>query len=178
MKETWKDIKDFEGLYQVSNLGRVRSRYKYNSRKDGAVLAEKFKNINPTKAQNGYLKATLVRDEKKINKMIHRLVAENFLNNVEGKTQVNHINGNKKDNRAENLEWVTPVENIAHAVKTGLIKVHKIKMQDMLNGEIIIFNNRKEINKYFDKKVSQDLITRCCNRKRNSAYGKKWEYVS
>lgn len=64
MKETWRDIKDFEGLYQISNLGRVRSRYKYNSRKDGATLTEKFKNIKPTKAQNGYLKVTLVRDEK------------------------------------------------------------------------------------------------------------------
>lgn len=178
MKETWRDIKDFEGLYQISNLGKVRSRYKYNSRKEGAVLTKEFKNIKPIKARNGYLKVTLVKNEKKINKMIHRLVAENFLNNAERKVQVNHINGNKRDNRVENLEWVTPKENVVHAVKRGLIKVHKIKMQDMSTGTIIIFNNRKEIDKYFDRKVSQDLITRCCNNKRNSAYGKKWEYVN
>ena len=167
MIEVWKDIKGYEGLYQVSNLGKIRSRYKSNE----------YLNLKTIKGQRGYLRVTLVKNRNKTNKQIHRLVAETFIVNLENKTQVNHKNGNKMDNRVKNLEWCTPKENMIHAVKTGLKKAHKIQMKNKVTGEIRVFNSRKDIEKYLNRKVCQDLITRCCNKRRSSAYGMLWDYI-
>lgn len=110
--EIWKDIKDFEGMYQVSNLGRVKS-FKKDKIK-GIVM-----NLNKSKA--GYVRAGLFKNSKSHTKKVHRLVAEAFIPNIENKPFVNHINGVTDNNRVENLEWVTNKENIIHAHKIGLI---------------------------------------------------------
>ena len=119
MIEIWKDISGYEGLYQVSNLGRVKSLEKW-VQNHGKLQhhPEKIKKlcIKP----NGYLTLQLYKDNKPKNCHVHRLVAEAFLPNPDNKSTVNHINGDKQDNRAANLEWSTYTENNKHAYDTGL----------------------------------------------------------
>lgn len=113
-KEIWVDIKGYEGLYQVSNLGRVKS---LNYRRTG-----KEKILKPIKMKRQYIKVQLCKNRKPKQYMIHRLVAQAFIPNPDNKEQVNHINGNKADNRVENLEWCTNSENTQHAFENGLNK--------------------------------------------------------
>lgn len=101
MEEVWKPIKGFEGRYSVSNKGRVKThRYNWN------------KIMKPAYDNSGYLYVHIIDKKKKI----HRLVAEAFIPNPENKSQVNHKNGVKDDNRVENLEWATPSENQLHSL--------------------------------------------------------------
>lgn len=104
MEEIWKDIKDYEGLYQVSNLGRVKSLYTNRI-------------LNPMKHTKGYLRVRLYKNSVASNQRIHRLVAEAFIPNPENKPQVNHIDENKTNNRVDNLEWVTNKENCNHGTR-------------------------------------------------------------
>lgn len=104
--EIWKDIPEFENLYQVSNLGNVRS------------SRGKVQKLQITKF--GYLRATLHKQRKEKKMHSHRLVALAFIPNPENKIEVNHIDGNKQNNHVENLEWNSKSENISHAFKIGL----------------------------------------------------------
>jgi len=107
-----KDIEGYEGLYAITEDGRVWSHPKNTNNKNGKWLS-----IDNSR---NYLKVGLVKDGKKKRFALHRLVAEAFCKKPEGCDQVNHINGYKKDNRAENLEWVTASENRLHAWREGL----------------------------------------------------------
>lgn len=108
--ENWKQIPGFKD-YFVSNLGRVKRNNKQI--------------IKPEKTNRGYYRITLCNNNSTTRKSIHRLVAISFIKNPANKPHVNHINGIKKDNRSENLEWVTQSENQIHAFKTGLQKSKK-----------------------------------------------------
>jgi hypothetical protein len=119
-KEIWKDIKGFEGLYQVSSFGRVKSLTRKvksgnNALKPIPEVILKFK-IN----KDGYCVIRPSKDGKHYDKFVHRVVAEAFILNPENKPHVNHKWGNKKDNRAVALEWNTQSENELHAFRTGL----------------------------------------------------------
>lgn len=117
MQEIWKDIPNYENLYQISNLGNVRSLCfgARNVKKSNVV-----KLLKSSKSNLGYYKIQLYKDGKSKMFYIHRLVALLFINNPDNKTQVNHIDGNKANNAVDNLEWVTPKENISHAIDNGL----------------------------------------------------------
>ena len=106
MKEIWKDIENYEGLYQVSNLGRIKS-----------IRKMKKQNILKLGTRNTYNVINLMKNGKARSFQVHRLVAKAFIPNPENKPQVNHINGVKNDNRLENLEWVTRSENTIHAYR-------------------------------------------------------------
>jgi len=117
-EEIWKDIDGYEGLYQVSNIGRVRSLPRTvpdGGRRKGMIMKPHI--------SNNYIHIGLYDRASKKNKsqIVHRLIAKTFIPNPLNKPQVNHINGIKHDNRVENLEWVTNAENMQHAFKTGLI---------------------------------------------------------
>ena len=113
--ETWKDIKGFEGLYQISDYGRVKSL----SRKCGRVIRkEKLLTIHMTK--DGYPKVRLQHGEEDKTARVHRLVAETFIPNPNGYETVNHIDGNKLNCHVSNLEWCNRSEQMYHAYKLGL----------------------------------------------------------
>lgn len=146
MVEEWKSIDGFEGIYEISNLGRLKS---FKKNKDGLVL----QNNN---SKGDYFSVVLRRKEKIFSIRIHRLVALHFIeNNCIDKKQVNHIDGNKQNNVVSNLEWVTPRENIIHSMGInpnqlkGMIyrnqfEKPKTLIQLTLNGEFVAeFENSK-----------------------------------
>ena len=119
MKEKWKIIEGFP-KYLISNKGRIKI---LSTLEDKKVFVK----------DDGYIATTLGNGEQSY-KYVHRLVAEAFIKNKHDKPQVNHINGVKGDNRAENLEWVTTAENIRHAIDTGLLK-YKKKEKEIKNSK-------------------------------------------
>lgn len=124
MKEIWKDIEDYEGLYQVSNMGRVKSlartRKAYTPGKGDWVAPVKERILRASISKDGYYCVVLAKEGVNKHQRVNRLVAEAFIPNTENKPQVNHIDGNKLNNRVDNLEWVTAKENTIHSVKNGL----------------------------------------------------------
>ena len=135
MKEIWKDIKGYEGLYQVSNLGRVKSLERKVLRSDGTSLAISERILKLGKNARGYLSVQLCANGIVKCFRVYRLVAQAFIPNPDNKPQVNHIDGNKQNNRADNLEWATRSENMQHAYKTGLFKLGENSSQAKLTNE-------------------------------------------
>lgn len=132
-----KDIKNYENVYQIDELGNVISKPKKWIR---GYRKEYF--LKPKLNKYGYLCVILQNNKIKKNYTIHRLVAEHFIPNPENKPQVNHINGIKTDNMVENLEWCTASENIKHAHKNKLIVQLRGKNP---NARKVINNKTKEI---------------------------------
>jgi hypothetical protein len=122
--EVWKDIKGYEGLYQVSSIGRIKSfdRIVEQIGKGGLPFKRIYKGriLVGNKHTKGYYMATLAKNKKNTPISIHRLVCFAFIPNVQNLPQVNHKNGIKTDNRVENLEWCTSSFNNKHAHSTGL----------------------------------------------------------
>lgn len=122
--EVWKPIKDYEGLYEVSSLGRIRSLDKVvrSGIKNSVFRTIKGRILKPREDKYGYACITLSKNLKTKNYFIHRLVAISFIPNPENKKQVNHKNGVKCCNVLSNLEWNTLSENRQHAYDSGLQK--------------------------------------------------------
>jgi len=120
MKEIWKDIKGYEGIYQVSNLGRIKSLEREIpwNRWPGfrVILNEKI--LKPGLCR-GYSRVTLSKNKQKNEFQVHRLVLEAFVEPCQDGLEANHKNFDRSDNRVENLEWVTRSENIKHSFRYG-----------------------------------------------------------
>lgn len=136
--EIWKDVIGFEGMYQVSSMGNVRSLDRKVKHNYSGWANRKGQEIKKRPDKDGYLKVNLKVKQKGKSSIVHRLVASAFIPNAENKPQVNHKNGIKNDNRIENLEWCTTFENRQHAYDTGL--QHSFTRQGELNN----FNKLKE----------------------------------
>lgn len=130
MKEEWRDIKNYEGYYQVSNLGRVRSldREVEVHLSDGTTYFRKSKGRILKLGNNtntGYLSVGFSVNGHQKTRDVHRLVAETFLPKENGKDYVDHINFNKHDNRVKNLRWVTQLENVSHSINEGRVDLEE-----------------------------------------------------
>ena len=121
--EIWKDIKGYEGQYQVSNLGYIKSSYMWTG--DKYIKREKI--LRNVLYKNGYLYVSLSKDGKVKRFKVNRLVAEAFIENPYNLPITNHKDGDKTNNCVSNLEWCTYGENLSHAYKTGLRKSTHIK---------------------------------------------------
>jgi hypothetical protein len=139
--EEWKDIEDYDGLYQVSNTGKVRSldrKVVQMARTGNSFFAgnRKGKELVQRKQNGGYYVVWLSKNGKVRPKTVHRLVAEAFLPKIEGKNDVNHKNGIKSDNNVSNLEWCTRSENTLHLYHTLKCKPpNAVKVRCVETGE-------------------------------------------
>lgn len=178
MEEIFKDIAGFEGVYKVSNTGKVLS---LDYKRTG-----KQHILSPVKHHTGYLYVHL---GGKTMRSVHRLVAEAFLQKVDGKNFVNHIDGNKHNNCVENLEYVTSIENIRHAIHTGLRDPHFNncpKGKDRVNSRAVLqcSQNGKLVKRWecisdaarFIGCNPAMIVNNACGRTK-SAHGFVWKYA-
>lgn len=174
-EEIYKDIKDYEGLYMVSNLGNVKSldRISHNNRgpyvREGRVLKAAI--------VCGYSKVALINEQRKY-KAVHRLVAEAFISNDDNDPQVNHIDGDKQNNELTNLEWCTSGYNHLHAYSTGLRNsksVSKKVKQYTENGDFVaVFESIRSASR--ETGVKPSMISRVCNGKQYMTQGFVWKF--
>lgn len=184
-KEVFKDVLGYEGLYQVSNLGRVKSLKRKNIfycalKKEYLERPTKEKILSFNKSKRGYFQVCLTKNGKSKTYTVHRLVAEVFIDNPLNKKTVNHIDGNKENNCANNLEWTTIGENIRHAFDNGLSKPHnqrKINQYDFDDNYIKTWNSITDFLKEKGLDLESSGITNCCKGRQKTAYGFKWKYV-
>lgn len=182
MTEIWKDVKGYEGRYQVSNLGRIKSvrAWRGNKYKKHYIKAEKL--LNGSVGNTGYIYVNI--DGK--NRTLHRMVAIAFIDNPENKAQVNHIDGNKLNNRIDNLEWCSNKENAIHARKNGLLSDRdnvcgikngkRIKQFDLDGNYIRTWNSAKKAGVTLN--IDFSTIIKCCRGKRSKCGGYCWKYES
>lgn len=155
--ETWKDVEGYEGLYQVSDEGRVKSLKKRFGRQEGERI------MKPSMEWCGYMRLGLTKDGKARIFAVHRLVAKAFIPNPENKPVINHIDGNRANNRVENLEWATYKEN------SNVSK--KLKSSKRYNSVIVVdscgntFDSYRQAGRYWG--LSPNTIKNDCTRKIN-----------
>ena len=170
-EEIWKPVPGYEGLYEVSNLGRVRSVNRYVKSKGESYWLRKGKMLSPAKDKNGYLKVNLSCNGKNNIIRVHRLVAQAFLPNPDNLLEVNHKDEDKTNNRVENLEWCTAKYNNNYGTKierqkktniqngfwTGLSKEEYMKKynQDRKEYKKKWYQENKDKAKEYDKKYYQ-----------------------
>lgn len=125
--EIWKDITGYEGLYMISNLGNVKSLVGFN----GKEYYNRDLILRQTLTTTGYYKVELYKQKKRKSLKVHRLVAIHFIDNYLCKEVVNHLDGDKLNNKVENLEWCTTRENVIHAIETGLTPRAHISKEEL-----------------------------------------------
>lgn len=169
--EVWKDIKGYEGRYQISDQGRVKSLPKTRGRGVGCVYEEII--LTAAAHNRGYLHVQLRSNGRGKSVDVHRLVAEAFIPNPHNLPQVNHINGVKTDNRVDNLEWCTNGENQLHKYRVLGVKP--------FGKPVICIETGAEYASAFavmrHKGIDSSTIAACCRGKRKTAGGYHWRYA-
>ena len=176
--EEWRDVAGYEGLYQVSSEGRVKSLERKIPHWRGGERIQKERILKTHIDRDGYLKLNLHAGGKPKNLKVHRLVCQAFHENPDNKPQVNHINEDKTDNRARNLEWCTMRENVNH----GTAKERSAKArskpvgQYTLDGELVkIWASTVEVERQTGFRHGN--ICKAANGKIKQVYGFRWKYV-
>lgn len=171
MIEEWKDITGFEGLYQVSNLGRVKSLANNKTRKE-KILKEK-------KNSYGYHRVDLCKKNVVKHYLVHRLVAMAFIDNVNNYNEINHIDENKENNSADNLEWTNHSMNIKHG--SGMERAHTSVIRNTRPKRVLCVETGIEYPSTMSASkvtgVVQSNISQCCNGIFKKAGGYTWKYV-
>lgn len=184
MIEKWEPIQGYESLYEVSNLGNVKSLSKVRGCCNGGekILKQQY-------AKSGYMIVGLCKNGKMKSFNVHKLVAKAFIPNFNNKPQINHIDGNKCNNKVDNLEWCTVSENVKHAYDNNLKKGAWVGQKDgkhpnsrkvaQYNKEMIlikIWDSMSEAHR--ETGVFVDSISKCCKKIYKTAGGYIWEYVN
>lgn len=181
--EEWRDIPGYEGLYQISNLGRVRSLDRIVSATNGKTFHYKSKIKKQTKDSKKYFQVSLNKNNKDINFSVHRLVAQAFLPNPDNLPEVNHINECRWDNAVWNLEWCTHIYNCNYGSRTiRSAKSHinhpkrsKPVLQYTLDGQFVAeYPSISEVKRQTG--INDAHIPACCKGKRNCCGGYRWRY--
>ena len=166
MMEIWHDIEGYEGLYQISNKGRVKSLYKGSERI-----------LKPRLNSSGYYFITLCNDSVSKQFQLHRLVAQAFIPNLYNKPQVNHLDENKLNNCVNNLEWVTAKENNNYGTRNERITGRPFIpiLQYSKDGEFIKeWPSALEVKRVLG--IHNTSIIQCCKGKYKSSGGFVWKY--
>lgn len=172
--EIWKDVAGYEGLYQVSDQGRVKSLERTDSW--GRTVKERI--LKPGAKGNDYLFVNLCAGGKTRMFLVHRLVCQAFHENPDNKPQVNHLNEDKTDNRACNLEWCTRRENMNHGTRNerSAKALSKPIGQYTLDGDLVdVWQSANEVERQTG--FSHGYICETANGKYKQAYGFIWKYV-
>ena len=168
MKETWKTINE-KKTYEISNRGRVRKK-----------ILNGYRFLKPFEDKDGYLKVCLCENQKRVYRYIHRLVAINFINNIDNKPTVNHKDGNKQNNVVSNLEWATVKEQNIHALKNKLRIMKnnscskKVAQYDMNMNLIKIYPSANEAKRQTG--FSQGHISEVCRGEKKQHKNYIWKY--
>ncbi len=164
MLEIWKDIEGYEGLYQVSNLGNVKSLG------NGGSNASREKLLKTHKNQKGYLRVRLCKEGKTKNHLIHRLVAVEFIENPNNYSQLNHRDEDKTNNQVTNLEWCDCLYNINYGTRN-----QRISKQVLCLETGVVYPSLSEAARQLG--FSFSTISSACNGRYKRAYGFHWKYV-
>ena len=187
-KEVWADVKGYEGFYQISTFGNVKSLSRQVRHSNGGpkILKERMLKTR-VNGKSGYREVGLSKDGKQKYHLIHKLVAEAFINNPNQLPVVNHIDGCKTNNDISNLEWCTYGENIKHAFVNGLSHNnmtdeiaeagHRVQRKQVRCIEDnLVFNSISEAAVYYGIYTSN--LSRVCNGKLKTAGGKHFEFYT
>lgn len=190
MEEIWKDIQNYEGYYQISNLGNVKSLH-YGSKVNNPNWDKLPSHLLKQKVStSGYLRVELYKQKSRKCFYVHRLVASMFIPNPLNKPEVNHIDGNKLNNCVDNLEWTTISENQIHAIKNGLRKsspmLGKIGHLSPCSKPVIQYDLQGNFIKLWlcgsdaarNLSMSATSISLCATNKHKTANGYIWRYVT
>ena len=164
LNEIWKPIKGYEGLYEVSNFGRIKS-LNYNHTGKGKILKQ-------NQIMNGYKLVMLYKDGNGKNYLVHRLVAEAFLPNTDNLPCVNHKDENKQNNVVSNLEWCTHEYNNRYG--TRIERTSKPILQYTLDGEFV--KEWKSTAECGRNGYNQGHVAACCRGERKTHKGSVWKY--
>ena len=177
--EIWKPVIGYENYYEVSNKGRIRSLDRVTLFKDGKTRKFCGKIISLRAMNNsGYLTVGLHDTGKQKTFLVHRIVAEAFIENPNGYKEINHIDQNKLNNDVSNLEWCTHKENVNHGdeIERGAIKQRRCFRQLDMDGNLIkVWNGFKKMQR--ETGFERKSVYECCIGKRESYKGYRWEYA-
>lgn len=189
--ENWKDIKGYEGVYQVSSLGNVRSLPRVQRDRNGRMVKYKGKELSPQPNSSGYLRVHLKGSDNKYY-FVHRLVALHFVANQEPEkyTVVHHLDSNHLNNKAENLEWTTIEGNNHYAIADGKMMrtpswLSHLRESNVKSGRCVIGENIQTgetvtfacLNDCRVQGFQPSCVCDCCKGKRTSHKGYRWRYV-
>ena len=192
-EEMWKDIAGYEGIYQVSNKGNVRSVDREQKNKNGLVIRYKGKQMKPQSNSAGYLRVQLKANGSTERRFVHRLVAEHFVENPSPKTNivVNHIDSNPQNNDSTNLEWLTYRGNTQHALMAGRLnrtekwidnmrkamawKSKPVVAYDPYTKQVVFTFSSVQNSRWAGFEPS--CVCQCCKGERKTHRGLAWRYA-
>ena len=188
MSEIWKDIEGYEGIYQVSNIGRIKSFDRMVSNKGkpyiikGKIMAQYVRRSKNLKQGDGYFAVGLRKEKKQKGYFVHRIIALAFIPNPLNKPTVNHKDGNKLNNNINNLEWATHQENTKHAWKNGLCYSNSVHGEEhyrskLTENDVLFIRECSETNEMstLELSIKYDVSRSHINRIKRNA---QWKHLN